>query len=83
MASAEGSVRLKLLKVAGRVRVRVRRVYVRLNGAYPLQELFRIGPELASVPSCVHLAQEQGAAIGGERAAGEIGDHLARTQILK
>jgi hypothetical protein len=36
-----GSVRLKLLKVAGQVRVSVRRVYVQLSSAYPLQELFR------------------------------------------
>ena len=36
-----GSVRLKLLKVAAQVRVSVRRVYVQLSGAYPLQELFR------------------------------------------
>jgi hypothetical protein len=37
-----GSVRLKLLKVAAQVRVSVRRVYVQLSGAYPLQELFRL-----------------------------------------
>jgi hypothetical protein len=36
------SVRLKLLKVAGQVRVSVRRVYVRLSSAYPLQTLFRL-----------------------------------------
>jgi len=36
-----GSVRLKLLKVAGQVRVSVRRVYVQLSSAYPLQALFR------------------------------------------
>jgi hypothetical protein len=36
-----GSVRLKLLKVAAQVRVSVRRVYVQLSSAYPLQELFR------------------------------------------
>ena len=36
-----GSLRLKLLKVAAQVRVSVRRVYVQLSGAYPLQELFR------------------------------------------
>lgn len=36
-----GSVRLKLLKVAGQVRVSVRRVYVQLSSAYPLQSLFR------------------------------------------
>ncbi|HZM02403.1 MAG TPA: IS1380 family transposase [Candidatus Saccharimonadales bacterium] len=37
-----GSVRLKLLKVAGQVRVSVRRVYVQLNSAYPMQALFRL-----------------------------------------
>ena len=40
--STAGSVRLKLLKVAAQVRVSVRRVYVRLSSAYPLQELFRL-----------------------------------------
>jgi hypothetical protein len=37
-----GSVRLKLLKVAAQVRVSVRRVYVQLSSAYPLQGLFRL-----------------------------------------
>lgn len=37
-----GSVRLKLLKVAAQVRVSVRRVYVQLSSAYPLQVLFRL-----------------------------------------
>jgi hypothetical protein len=37
-----GSVRLKLLKVAAQVRVSVRRVYVQLRSAYPLQDLFRL-----------------------------------------
>ena len=37
-----GSVRLKLLKVAGQVRVSVRRVYVQLSSAYPLQAIFRL-----------------------------------------
>ena len=37
-----GSVRLKLLKVAAQVRVSVRRVYVQLSSAYPLQDLFRL-----------------------------------------
>ena len=37
-----GSVRLKLLKVAGQVRVSVRRVFVQLSSAYPLQQLFRL-----------------------------------------
>ena len=35
-----GSIRLKLLKVAAQVRVSVRRIYVQLSGAYPLEELF-------------------------------------------
>ena len=39
--ATSGSVRLKLLKVAGQVRVSVRRVYVQLSSAYPLQALFR------------------------------------------
>jgi hypothetical protein len=37
-----GSVRLRLLKVAAQVRVSVRRVYVQLSSAYPLQKLFRL-----------------------------------------
>jgi len=37
-----GSVRVKLLKVAAQVRVSVRRVYVQLSSAYPLQELFAL-----------------------------------------
>jgi DDE family transposase len=37
-----GTVRLKLLKVAGQVRVSVRRVYVQLSSAYPMQALFRL-----------------------------------------
>jgi hypothetical protein len=40
--STASSVRLKLLKVAAQVRVSVRRVYVQLSSAYPLQELFRL-----------------------------------------
>jgi hypothetical protein len=35
-----GSLCVKLLKVAAQVRVSVRRVYVQMNSAYPLQELF-------------------------------------------
>ena len=35
-----GSVRLKLLKIAAQVWVSVRRVYVQLSSAYPLQDLF-------------------------------------------
>jgi hypothetical protein len=43
LASATvGSVRLKLLKVAAAVRVSVRRVYVQLSSAYPLQTLFAL-----------------------------------------
>jgi hypothetical protein len=41
-AATAGSVRLKLLKVAAQVRVSVRRVYVQLSSAYPLQALFRL-----------------------------------------
>ena len=37
-----GSLRLKLLKVAAQVRVSVRRVYVQMSSAYPLQALFRL-----------------------------------------
>jgi len=37
-----GSVRVKLLKVAAQVQVSVRRVYVQLSSAYPLQEIFRL-----------------------------------------
>jgi hypothetical protein len=37
-----GSVRLRLLKVAAQVRVSVRRVYVQLSSAYPMQEIFRL-----------------------------------------
>jgi hypothetical protein len=37
-----GSVRLKLLKVAAQVCVSVRRIYVQLSSAYPLQSLFRL-----------------------------------------
>ncbi len=40
-----GSLRLKLLKVAAQVKVSVRRVYVQLSSAYPLQELFRLCQE--------------------------------------
>jgi hypothetical protein len=36
------TLRLKLLKVAAQVRVSVRRVYVQLSSAYPLQGLFRL-----------------------------------------
>ena len=43
LASATaGSVRLKLLKVAAAVRVSVRRVYVQLSSAWPMQETFRL-----------------------------------------
>jgi Transposase DDE domain group 1 len=37
-----GSVRLKLLKIAAQVQVSVRRVYVQMSSAYPLQALFRL-----------------------------------------
>jgi hypothetical protein len=37
-----GTVRIKLLKVAAQVKVSVRRVYVQLCSAYPLQALFRL-----------------------------------------
>jgi len=40
--STVGSVRLKLLKVAAQVRVSVRRVYVQLSSACPMQEIFRL-----------------------------------------
>jgi len=36
-----GTIRLRILKVAAQVTVSVRRVYVRLCSAFPLQELFR------------------------------------------
>lgn len=37
-----GTIRLKLFKVAAQVKVSVRRVYVQLSTAYPLQNLFRL-----------------------------------------
>jgi hypothetical protein len=37
-----GSIRLKLLKVAARVTVSVRRIYIQLSSAYPRQDLFRL-----------------------------------------
>jgi hypothetical protein len=37
-----GSVRLKLLKIGAQVRVSVRRLYVQLSSAYPLERLFRL-----------------------------------------
>ena len=43
LASATmGSVRLKVLKVAAQVKVSVRRVYVQLSSAWPMQEIFRL-----------------------------------------
>jgi Transposase DDE domain group 1 len=36
-----GTLRVRLLKVAAQVRVSVRRIYVQLSSAFPLQELFR------------------------------------------
>ena len=38
----EGTIRLKLLKVAARVTVSVRRVYIQLSSAYPRPDLFRL-----------------------------------------
>jgi len=35
-----GSLRLKLLKIAAQVRISVRRVYVQMSSAFPLQEVF-------------------------------------------
>lgn len=37
-----GTIRLKLLKVAAQVKISVRRVYIQLSSAYPLQGLFRL-----------------------------------------
>jgi hypothetical protein len=37
-----GSLRLKLLKIAAQVRVSVRRVYVQMSSAFPLQALFAL-----------------------------------------
>jgi hypothetical protein len=37
-----GSLRLKLLKIAAQVRVSVRRVYVQMSSAFPLQEIFAL-----------------------------------------
>ena len=37
-----GTIRLKLLKVAAQVKISVRRVYIQMSSAYPLQELFRL-----------------------------------------
>ena len=37
-----GTLRLKLMKVAAQVKVSVRRVYVQLSSAFPLQKLFRL-----------------------------------------
>ena len=37
-----GTIRLKLLKVAARVTVSVRRVYIQLSSVYPRQDLFRL-----------------------------------------
>ena len=43
LASATaGTIRLKLLKVAASVQVSVRRVYVRISGAFPRRELFAL-----------------------------------------
>lgn len=54
LASATaGSVRLKLLKVAAAVRVSVRRVYVQLSSAWPMQEIFRLCHRRLMQPSPV------------------------------
>lgn len=37
-----GSLRLRLLKIAAQVRISVRRVYVQMSSAFPLQELFSL-----------------------------------------
>jgi len=37
-----GTLRLKLMKVAAQVKVSVRRVYIQLSSAFPLQKLFRL-----------------------------------------
>jgi hypothetical protein len=37
-----GTLRLKLLKIAAQVRVSVRRVYVQMSSAFPLQEIFAL-----------------------------------------
>jgi len=49
-----GTIRLRLLKVAAQVTVSVRRVYVRLGSAFPLQGLFR---------RCVQRLRALGAAV--------------------
>jgi hypothetical protein len=41
-AATVGTIREKLFKVAAAVRISVRRVYVQLSSAYPLQEVFRL-----------------------------------------
>ena len=43
-----GTIRLKLFKVAAQIKVSVRRVYVQLSTAYPLQHLFRLCQERLS-----------------------------------
>ena len=42
-----------------------------------------LGHALGQPEVGIHLAQQQHAAIAGERAAGKIGRDLARTQVLK
>ena len=39
-AAQAGTIRTKLLKIGGRIRVSVRRVWLSLSEAYPYQELF-------------------------------------------
>jgi hypothetical protein len=45
-----GTLRLKLMKVAAHVKVSVRRVYVQLSSAFPLQELFSLCQQRLSAP---------------------------------
>jgi Transposase DDE domain group 1 len=40
-----GTIRLKVLKVAAQIKISVRRVYLQLSSAYPLQGLFRLCQE--------------------------------------
>ena len=40
--ATSGTLRLKLMKVAAQVKVSVRRVYIQLSSAFPLQKLFRL-----------------------------------------
>ncbi len=44
-----GTIRLRVLKVAAQVKISVRRVYIQLSSAYPLQGLFRLCQERLGV----------------------------------